>query len=36
MECADSKVSMDNISRNKVSAVGTEKVVKWCYTGMRQ
>ena len=28
MECADSKVSMDNISRNKVSAVGTEKVSK--------
>ena len=25
MECADSKVSMDNINRNKVSAVGTEK-----------
>ena len=30
MECADSKASMDNISKNKVSAVGTEKVVKWC------
>ena len=27
MECADSKASMDNISKNKVSAVGTEKVV---------
>ena len=26
MECADSKVSMDNINRNKVSAVGTKKV----------
>lgn len=30
MECADSKVSIDSISRNKVSAVRTEKVVKWC------
>ena len=28
MECADSKVSTDSIIRNKVSAVGTEKVSK--------
>ena len=28
MECADSKASMDNISKNKVSAVGTEKGFK--------
>ena len=27
MECADSNASMDSISRNRVSAVGTEKVV---------
>ena len=27
MECADSKASMDNINRNRVSAVGTEKVL---------
>ena len=29
MECADSKVGMDSISKNKGSAVGTEKVSKW-------
>ena len=28
MECADSNVNMDSISRNRVSAVGTEKVSK--------
>ena len=32
MECADSKVSMDNSSRNKVSAVGTEKVANYAQT----
>ena len=31
MECTDSNVSIDKTSKNKVSAVGAEKVVKWCY-----
>ena len=30
MECTDSNVSVDKTSKNKVSAVGAEKVVKWC------
>lgn len=31
MECTDSNVSIDKTSKNKVSDVGAEKVVKWCY-----